>query len=54
MDDRDRAIIASRLASYDEHADVRTGDYVDFADGVTRRVSHVYPPEWGDEYGVQT
>ncbi len=54
MDNRDREIIARRLAAYDEYPDVRVGDYVDFTDGVTRRVSHVYPPEWGDEYGVQT
>ncbi len=54
LDDRDHAIIASRLAAFDEEPDVRVGDYVDFADGVSRRVSHVFPREWGDDYGVQT
>ena len=54
LDDRDRAIVTRRLAAFDEEPDVRIGDYVDFADGVTRRVSHVYPREWGDDYGVQT
>lgn len=54
LDDRDRAIIASRLAAFDGEPDVRIGDYVEFADGVTRRVSHVFPREWGDDYGVQT
>ena len=54
LDDRDRGIIARRLAAFDQELDIRIGDYVDFADGVTRRVSHVYPREWGDDYGVQT
>jgi len=45
---------ARRLLAFDEEPDVRIGDYVDFADGVTRRVSHVFPREWGGDYGVQT
>lgn len=42
LDDRDCTIIADRVAQLDGQPRVRVGDYVDFADGVTRRVSHVY------------
>lgn len=49
-DERDRDIIARRLAALDQDQGIHIGDYIDFADGVTRRLSHV----WHDDYGVQT
>lgn len=46
-DERDRAIVASRTALLDEVPGPREGDYVRFADGTERRVSHVWPADWG-------
>ena len=55
LDGRDLAIILERRAVLDREHDFRVGDYVEFADGVTRRISHVYPRDWGaDWWGVQT
>lgn len=48
LDDRDRDLFTARAESYDRIGGPRVGDYVEFADGVIRRVSHV----WDD--GVQT
>ncbi len=55
LDGRDLAIILERAAALDKEHDFRVGDYVVFADDVTRRISHVYPRrEWGEKWGVQT
>lgn len=48
LDDRDRALVAERAAAYDRINGPRVGDFVEFADGVIRRVSHVW------DNGVQT
>jgi hypothetical protein len=48
LDDRDQAILAARVAAFDPTEGPREGDYVDFADGVTRQISYVCPD------GVQT
>lgn len=48
FDERDAEIRAARLAALNRHDGPRCGDYVEFADGVTRRISHVWPD------GVQT
>lgn len=48
FDDRDQAILDERIAKYDSITDPRVGDFVVFADGVTRRISYL----WGDS--VQT
>lgn len=45
LDDRDRAIIADRVAEMDERPGPRVGDFVIFADGVTRRISLI----WGED-----
>jgi hypothetical protein len=55
LDDRDRAILSTRAGK--RAARIRddcpqVGDYVDFADGVTRRVSHVW--HLGIVPGIQT
>ena len=47
FDDRDQQIVNERAQGLDAHEGVRVGDYVDFADGVTRRVSYLWP---GDCY----
>jgi len=48
MDERDTAILAERVTAYDKHTGPRVGDFVRFADGTMRRISH----DWGDS--VQT
>jgi hypothetical protein len=45
LDNRDRAIIANRVTRRDEQTGPRVGDYIIFANGVTRRISHI----WFDE-----
>lgn len=42
LDQRDAAIVADRQASLDRNAGPRVGDYVEFADGVVRRISHIW------------
>jgi hypothetical protein len=48
LDDRDKAILAVRVAAFNSTEGPRVGDYVRFADGVTRRISYVWPD------GIQT
>lgn len=48
LDDKDRAIIAEHTAAFDAIPGPRTGDYVEFTDGITRRISY----RWDDS--VQT
>jgi hypothetical protein len=45
LDDRDKAILAARVAAFDSTEGPRVGDYVRFADGVTRRISWVWPDD---------
>lgn len=47
-DERDLAIVAERVKALDAVPGARVGDYVIFADGVTRRISY----DWGNS--VQT
>lgn len=47
FDERDQAILDARIALYDAIAKPRVGDYVIFADDVTRRISHVW--DWDDD-----
>ena len=55
LDERDRQIVWERRHSTELTEGPRVGDYVDFADGITRRVSHVWDvADWGDTAGVQT
>ena len=54
LDERDRQIIWERRNSIELIEGPRVGDYVEFADGITRRVSHVWDESWGDTSGVQT
>ena len=55
LDERDRQIIWERRHSIELIEGPRVGDWVEFADGITRRVSHVWDGEdWGDSAGVQT
>jgi hypothetical protein len=42
-DQRDREIVESRMAVYNRRKGPRVGDYVDFADGVTHRISYEWP-----------
>ena len=53
-DDRDRAIVAERAAALDAIEGPRVGDYVEFANGVTRRISHVWDFQDGSTVTVQT
>ena len=47
IDDRDREIIATRSATLAAQTTPQVGDFVDFANGVTRRISHPWP-DWPD------
>lgn len=54
LDERDRAILAERVAMLNADRGIRVGDFVSFA-GMLRRVSHVYSErDWGSGWGVQT
>ena len=40
LDARDSEILAERVTAYNTHAQPRVGDFVRFADGTLRRISH--------------
>jgi hypothetical protein len=54
LDERDRQIIWERRHSIELIDGPRCGDYVDFADGITRRVSYIWRDEHGQAFNVQT
>lgn len=55
LDERDAAIYRERFHALYRAPGPRVGDFVDFADGVTRRISFITPPEWLPECdSVQT
>ena len=47
LDDRDREIIATRSAALAVRTTPQVGDFVDFANGITRRISHLWT-DWPD------
>src|SRR5216117_3642018 len=54
FDERDAEILAKRIAMLDEITGPRTGDFVIFADDVTRRISYIWRDEHGAAFSVQT
>lgn len=56
FDDTDRAMLAERQTALDEIEGPRVGDFVEFACGTVRRVSHIWA--WDDEptatHSIQT
>jgi hypothetical protein len=55
LDGRDYWLVLERAAALDRDAGPRVGDYVDFVNDITRRISHGYPHRyWGEKWGVQT
>ena len=52
LDDRDQAILSARRDALDAETGPRVGDYVDFADGITRRIAYIWPDDGLP--GVQT
>lgn len=48
-DERDDAILNERVRSYEQIAGPRVGDFIDFANGETRRISHVWDADWHDD-----
>lgn len=54
FDDRDQSILDERQAAYLEREGPQVGHWVRFADGVLRRISHVW--DWGepDKVSIQT
>lgn len=54
LDDRDQAILAQRRAVLNHYKGVRVGDFVRFADGVVRRVAHIWRDEDGIDFSIQT
>lgn len=45
LDDRDRAILAERQGQLDAVVGPRVGDWVEFADGVSQRISYLWPDD---------
>jgi hypothetical protein len=57
LDERDGATVAERMARLDERSGPRVGDFLRFANGVERRISHYWgaePDVPGWRAGVQT
>jgi len=54
LDERDSAILADRTAAYDAISGPRVGDFVTFADGITRRISYIWRDENDAVLSVQT
>jgi hypothetical protein len=55
LDERDAAIVGERLALMDRVSGPRVGDWIRFADGTERRISHAYHVADGwDENAYQT
>lgn len=56
LDPRDNLILADRRASLDAIRTPRVGDFVRFADGTERRISHLWTEmeDWGMEDNAQT
>lgn len=54
LDDRDQAILAERTAALDAVEEPRVGDFVVFADGVTRRISYHWHDGAGWDGGYQS
>ena len=52
IDDRDREVIATRSATLAARATPQVGDFVDFTNGVTRRISYLWT-DW-PEPTIQT
>lgn len=54
LDQKDKEILTARVAAFDPNQGPRVGDYVDFADGISRLISHVWEDGPGWLGGVQT
>jgi len=54
LDERDAALLTGRVAAYDAIPGPRVGDFVVFADDVTRRISHIWRDEKETVFSVQT
>lgn len=54
VDSRDEEILQRRCAALDLREGPRVGDWIDFADGIKRRISHVWDLEDGSEPDYQT
>lgn len=54
FDERDAEILAERVEAFNERQGPRVGDYVRFADDVTRRISYVWRDEHETVFNVQT
>lgn len=49
FDARDGEIVTRRAAALDRIPGPRVGDYIDYADGITRRIAHMWPADWHDD-----
>jgi hypothetical protein len=54
LDKKDQEILAARVAAFDPTEGPRVGDYVEFADGIIRLISHVWADDAEWRGGVQT
>jgi hypothetical protein len=54
LDARDTEILADRIHSFEQVTGPRVGDYVRFADDVTRRISYIWRDEHDQAFNVQT
>lgn len=54
MNDRDSEILKARSVAFLARREVKAGDYIRFADGTLRRVSHVWTGENDQPESIQT
>jgi hypothetical protein len=54
LDARDTEILAQRIYAFEQVTGPRVGDYVRFADDVTRRISYIWRDEHDQAFNVQT
>lgn len=49
LDREDQRLVLLRAARYDQDPGPRVGDFIDYRDGVTRRIAHVWPSDENDD-----
>lgn len=54
LDERDQAILNERQNALNQRTEIKSGDFVRFADGTLRQVSHVWKDENEQPEGIQT
>lgn len=45
FDEKDERLAARRITAFDKRVGPRVGDWIDFADGATRRIAYLWPDQ---------